>query len=187
MWEYIITTWFMTGRKKNEENQNLAACCRRSFVFGCPADWHVRTLYSAEFTLEIFWWLLIAAFAVFLVVRRIALGFRDFGRQTVTKRTKKGKRYKYRRFNVNFKPYLVLVGVICLYFLLSVSGSSVFNASKYSSILTVSEADFSKDISESVGTDSIALMDTASARMLGDREIGSLSSVVSQFNVSDAD
>lgn len=136
---------------------------------------------------KFFWWLLIAAFAVFLVVRRIALGFRDFGRQTVTKRTKKGKRYKYRRFNVNFKPYLVLVGVICLYFLLSVSGSSVFNASKYSSILTVSEADFSKDISESVGTDSIALMDTASARMLGDREIGSLSSVVSQFNVSVAD
>ena len=28
-------------------------------------------------------------------------------------------------------------------------------------------------------------MDTASARMLGDREIGSLSNVVSQFNVSD--
>lgn len=138
-----------------------------------------------NFRSNFFWWLLIAAFAVFLVVRRIALGFRDFGRQIITKRTKKGKRYEYRKFNVNFKPYLVLVGVICLYFLLSVFGSSVFNASKYSSILTVSEADFSKDLSESVGTDSIALMDTASARMLGDREIGSLSSVVSQFNVSD--
>ena len=40
---------------------------------------------------------------------------------------------------------------------------------------------FSDDLSESLGADSIALMDTASARMLGDREIGSLSNVVSQF------
>ena len=63
-------------------------------------------------------------------------------------------------------------------------GSTVFNAESYSKILTVADADFSKDLSESVGTDSIALMDTASAQMLGDREIGALSDVVSQFNVS---
>ena len=37
---------------------------------------------------------------------------------------------------------------------------------------------------ETMDTDSIALMDTASARRLGDREIGALADVVSQFNVS---
>ena len=57
-------------------------------------------------------------------------------------------------------------------------------AKTHSEILKVTESDFSKDIAESVGTDSIALMDTASARMLGDREIGALSDVVSQYNVS---
>ncbi|MBR2892889.1 MAG: hypothetical protein IKB94_03445, partial [Clostridia bacterium] len=54
----------------------------------------------------------------------------------------------------------------------------------HSKILTVTDSDFTSDLAESVGTDSIALMDTASAQMLGDREIGTLSDVVSQFDVS---
>ena len=65
-----------------------------------------------------------------------------------------------------------------------ICGTTVFNATKYSKILKVTDSSFSQDMAESVGTDSIALMDTASARMLGDREIGALSDVVSQFNVS---
>ena len=45
-------------------------------------------------------------------------------------------------------------------------------------------AEFADDLSESTATSSIALMDTDSAQMLGDREIGALSNVVSQFDVS---
>lgn len=132
-----------------------------------------------------FWVLIIFSFAAFLAARRLALGFKDFGHVRYTKRTKKGKRVEVKRFNVNFKPYIILVVLVVVFIFLSIAGSAMFNASEYASILTVSDADFSSDISESVGTDSIALMDTASAKMLGDREIGSLSSVVSQFNVSD--
>lgn len=132
-----------------------------------------------------FWVLIIFSFAAFLAVRRVALGFKDFGHVRYTKRTKKGKRVEVKRFNVNFKPYIILAALVVVFIFLSIAGSAMFNASEYASILTVSDADFSSDISESVGTDSIALMDTASAKMLGDREIGSLSSVVSQFNVSD--
>lgn len=79
---------------------------------------------------------------------------------------------------------LPLIAIIAL-LLIALSGSPVFSSHKYASILNVEDAVFSDDLSESLGTDSIALMDTASARMLGDREIGSLSNVVSQFNVSD--
>ena len=79
---------------------------------------------------------------------------------------------------------LPLIAAIAL-LLIALSGSTIFSAHKYASILNVQDAVFSDDLSESLGTDSIALMDTASARMLGDREIGSLSNVVSQFNVSD--
>lgn len=78
-------------------------------------------------------------------------------------------------------PMIVIVGLL----LAALIGSPIFSAQKYASILSVKDAVFSDDLSESLGTDSIALMDTASARMLGDREIGSLSNVVSQFNVSD--
>lgn len=69
--------------------------------------------------------------------------------------------------------------------LFGILGSSMCNAVDYSKILTVEEAVFAEDLAQSLNTDSIALMDTNSARMLGDREIGSLASVVSQYNVSD--
>ena len=69
---------------------------------------------------------------------------------------------------------------IILSFLLS---AKLLYARSYSSILTVKEGTVD-DIPSVHGTDSIALMDTNSAAMLGDREIGTLSDVVSQYNVS---
>lgn len=62
--------------------------------------------------------------------------------------------------------------------------SSMFHAKKYASILSAEEYDFSEDIDEATALNRIALMDTDSARILGNREIGSLSNVVSQFEVS---
>jgi hypothetical protein len=69
--------------------------------------------------------------------------------------------------------------------LIMVSGAKVFHASSYASIIQVQDAVFEEDLAETLSTDSIALMDTQSAKMLGDREIGSLSTVVSQYNVSE--
>lgn len=85
---------------------------------------------------------------------------------------------------IGLKCYAAPAVVFSVALLCGVVGVTMFNAKAYSEILTVTEADFSADLSESVGTDSIALMDTASAQMLGDREIGALSDVVSQFDVS---
>ena len=80
--------------------------------------------------------------------------------------------------------YLMPVAVLAITGVIALFGSPLFNATEYASILTAKESDFATDLAESVGTDSIALMDTASAQMLGDREIGSLSDVVSQFDVA---
>ncbi len=66
------------------------------------------------------------------------------------------------------------------------SGASIFHASQYASILNIEDAVFEEDLAETLTTDSIALMDTASAQKLGDREIGTLSDVVSQYNVSES-
>lgn len=62
--------------------------------------------------------------------------------------------------------------------------SRIFHAKAYSEILKVDDAEIELIPSVS-GSSSIALMDTASAERLGDRKIGSLSSVVSQFNVGE--
>ncbi len=86
---------------------------------------------------------------------------------------------------ISTKAYIIPGVLSVLIALTAFMGSTVFNAEAYASVLTVKTSDFKTDLAESVGTDSIALMDTASAQMLGDREIGSLSEVVSQFDVSD--
>ncbi len=84
----------------------------------------------------------------------------------------------------NAKLFLIPVGILALTALLALGGSEMFHAKAYANVLTIQESDFATDLSESVKTDTIALMDTASARMLGDREIGSLTQVVSQYDVA---
>lgn len=81
--------------------------------------------------------------------------------------------------------YLLPIGFALFTVIAAITGISAFHAGKYASLLTVQDAVFSEDLAETLGTDSIALMDTASAQMLGDREIGSLAGVVSQYNVSE--
>ncbi len=66
-----------------------------------------------------------------------------------------------------------------------ITSSVVLNATAYASVITVQERDFEADMPETKEITNIALMDTNSARMLGDRKLGALSSVVSQYVVSD--
>ncbi len=119
---------------------------------------------------------------IFLVVSQI---FRNHDEPIVSIVSDKGKQKRI-HLNLNYKLYLIPVAVLVVLGLSALIGSEMFNAKSYADILTVTDSDFATDLSESVGTDSIALMDTASAQMLGDREIGSLSHVVSQYDVADA-
>lgn len=146
------------------------------FYFLCPAI-NIHNLS--------FWIIIDIALFIFAIVQRLAKGFKDFGFVTTTKKVgSKGRTKSTTTFNLNIIHYTVPLIVILLLVITSIIGCTVFNAKSYSKIMTVTNADFSTDLSESIGTDSIALMDTASAQMLGDREIGALSDVVSQFDVS---
>lgn len=134
---------------------------------------------------EMFWILIAVTAFVSVLLARLTLGIKDFGKVTVTKRTgSKGRHKEYSKFQLSFKPYIIPIAIIGVMILVAVTGSELFNSTRYAQILTVKDTEFTEDVPESAGTDSIALMDTASAKMLGDREIGSLSNVVSQFNVS---
>lgn len=79
-------------------------------------------------------------------------------------------------------PGLILVILIIVFIINIILGSRLLNAKDYSTLITVEEAT-TNEIPSSDGTNSIALMDTSSAEMLGDRKIGGLSDVVSQYNV----
>ena len=131
------------------------------------------------------WILVVLALTASIYFGRLADGCRDFEWVTVSKNVgSKGRTKKYTKFNFSILPYILPIILTVVGVIAGISGSTLFNATAYSEILKVENSDFTADLSESVETDSIALMDTASARMLGDREIGALSDVVSQFDVS---
>ena len=63
--------------------------------------------------------------------------------------------------------------------------SEIFNARAYAAVITVEDADFTEDLPESSEITNIALMDTDSARALGNKELGTLADMISQFVLSD--
>lgn len=80
---------------------------------------------------------------------------------------------------------LLTIGLAAVFFVILISGSKMFYAKKYASILKIEDYDFTEDIDQASAVSKIALMDTNSAILLGNREVGSLSEVVSQYNVSE--
>lgn len=74
---------------------------------------------------------------------------------------------------------LIVVATVAVF----VSSTPVFNAAKYQKMLTVSQADFSKDIAE-IPLSQIPVVDRDTAMRLGSRKIGEVVELVSQFNVS---
>ena len=99
--------------------------------------------------------------------------------KSVTK-TEKGKP------GLKVNKVFVLVVAIPLAVLVvgGILSSTFFNALKYASVIEVKQSDFSEDMPEADVVTNISLMDTASASILGNRELGALSDVVSQYNVS---
>ncbi len=109
---------------------------------------------------------------LFCMLRRVSLNFKF--RHTAYQRTGK----------VEYIYLSIAGGLLLVLLILGIIGSKMFHASAYSSILSVEEYNFTEDIDQSSALNKIALMDTDSAILLGNREIGGLSEVVSQYNVS---
>ena len=65
----------------------------------------------------------------------------------------------------------------------SILSSPFINAKKYQKLLTIEERNFTDDIKE-VDYNTIPLLDKASASLLGERKMGSMVDMVSQFEVS---
>ena len=61
----------------------------------------------------------------------------------------------------------------------NVVSSTFFNAKRYAAVIDVEEAIFREDMPETENVTNIALMDSATAAIVGNRTLGSLSDVVS--------
>ncbi len=79
-------------------------------------------------------------------------------------------------------PLLICAALLLLLLVGGLLSSILFRARAYSSLLPVGTGDFSADVAE-ISYDRIPMLDSASAQKLGDRKLGELSDMVSQFEV----
>lgn len=78
----------------------------------------------------------------------------------------------------------IFLALLLVYLVGSVLSSPIINAKKYQKLLAVEEGEFTKDIEE-LSFDQIPLLDRESAQILGNRKMGSMSDMVSQFEVDE--
>lgn len=75
--------------------------------------------------------------------------------------------------------------LLCVLIILGIFSSQLLRSGSYSSMIELKELDFSDAIEESEHVSDIALMDSASAVIIGNRTLGSLSDLVSQFTIAE--
>ena len=121
-------------------------------------------IHSSETWFFIFF--IIAAGAVLYAFRK-KLGKDDFRQSKVMK---------------FFFRILVCIGII--YLIGALLSSPIINAKKYQKLLKVTEGEFTEDV-EQLSFDQIPLLDKDSAAILGDRKMGSMVDMVSQFEADD--
>lgn len=123
-----------------------------------------------------FWMFLITL----VVVLTLFFGFRSIKRDGYTLKDipfalKEVKPLKY--------GTILSIALILIYFAGSILSSPIINAKKYHELMPVEEGTFTEDIKQ-VNYSEIPLLDKASAALLGNRKMGSLIDMVSQFEVS---
>ena len=116
-----------------------------------------------------FWFFLIAVIVICLLMYAIRKGFRSKAEVQSSKVMKTGL-------------YAIAL-VIAVYVIGTLLSSPIINANKYQQLAVPEERDFTQDIEE-ISYDQIPLLDKESAELLGNRKMGSMVDMVSQFEVS---
>lgn len=120
-------------------------------------------------------WYLLAIFLVLLVFYYLARRGREYGIRPLMEL----------REDKILKIFLgLIVGLGLVYVVGSVLSSEIVNASAYEKLMTVEEGTFTDDVEE-LSFDKIPLLDRDTATLLGDRKMGSMVEMVSQFEVDD--
>lgn len=81
-------------------------------------------------------------------------------------------------------PLIVIGAVFVIYVVGGLLSSVVIRSGAYARLITVETGDFAQDIEE-ISFDQIPMLDRDSAEKLGDRKLGELADMVSQFEVAD--
>ena len=96
-------------------------------------------------------------------------------------------RKRYGVYEIKESKFIRVMGILVIlvvgvYFVGSLLSSPIINAKKYQKLLKVENGEFTKDIEE-LSYDQIPLLDRDSATLLGNRKMGSMIDMASQFEV----
>ena len=81
-------------------------------------------------------------------------------------------------------PFFLVIALVLTAFVGALSSWVVFRADAYQKLLSVEPGEFAVDVNE-ISYDQIPMLDRDSAMKLGDRKLGELADMVSQFEVAD--
>lgn len=126
-------------------------------------------------------WMVLMALILFITILYTVTQFRKQMKSGVVQKKSLRKAYKEFKF---VKIGILLFFVVFFVFLIgNILSSPIVNAEKYKNLIQVQESDFTEDI-EQVRYNTIPLLDKDSAALLGNRKMGSMVDMVSQFEVS---
>lgn len=120
------------------------------------------------------------AFWFYAIILITLFGFINFGAGVTGIRTK--------QFNLknkfNYMPFAAPIIIVTLIVIINIINGPIFNAKKYANRIKVENANFASEIKE-VDFNTLAIIDRDSSSKLGDRVMGGMGELVSQFDVSD--
>ena len=102
-----------------------------------------------------------------------------------SKKTREKYNLKYSFSRASVITLIVVMIPVAVIIVGSLISGVVFRSRAYANVITVNEAVFNEDMPETTEITHIALMDTESAQVLGNKTLGALSKVISQYDVSD--
>lgn len=115
------------------------------------------------------WFFIIGLLVILLLIYGVRMHFNSFREVKESKVVKIGS--------------ILVVGLLAVYAVGSILSSPIVSAKQYRNLLTIEERDFAEDI-KPVDFSQIPLLDKDSASILGNRKMGSMVDMVSQFEVS---
>ena len=94
-------------------------------------------------------------------------------------------KYESKKYEkITYLPFVLPILMVPAFVICMISSAEIFNAKNYANIIQVEQVESGEAILSEKDAGSIALMDTSSAKQLGDREIGAIENF-SAFNVSE--
>ena len=128
-----------------------------------------------------------SSFWFFVTLLSLVFGFCNFGMGSVSllfnKDPKAYKKFSFKE-KKNYLPFILPLIIIVFTFIVRIINKPLFMAKSYYNRITIVDGDFNTDIKE-VDFSTLAVVDKASSQKLGDRTMGTMSELVSQFEVTD--